>query len=275
MYKVISCLEIEVSSIAGKGRIVTICTIGSMENEALYEELRRVAKNWRGKQDARYTNIVNMYNTMKSMQPAWKIPEPVMSVLDEKVPELVKIVEICQGRNAGSLDRAARRGLTAELVNFSLGTVKNVAYGAYAVGDITLRDVHALGFMLAGESGGAHARSKPNKVQAEAKVEVIDYSSINLVVDKAAHENAGPVAKGWPKGARSVKVVIEDTDGKEVLVAMSSQLHTRIRMPEGSRGKQFVLRAAFLRHLDDDPVYSGEVMFTMPLMIRDIRPGQE
>jgi hypothetical protein len=274
MYRIPAFRGAKVSKHSWKERVMIACVIESTPEEDASEALHTIVKNWHGSMDAQFTNIENMFSVLKSLQSTWKAPKKMMVVLEEKVPELDKIIKKCRGRNAGLVDFDMRRSLIKELVHFSLETVRYVVFGAYAMKEITIHDVHRMGFMLMSESGGARTRSKPNKVQAEAKVLVEDYSNINVVVDKSAHEEAGPATEGWPKGANAVKIVITDTHGKEVLQMMSSRLHTQIRMPEGSRGKQFVLRAAFLRHLDDDPVYSSEVTFTMPLMIRDIRPEE-
>jgi hypothetical protein len=42
-------------------------------------------------------------------------------------------------------------------------------------------------------------------------------------------------------------------------------------MPSGSRGKLFIIRAAFLRHVDDKPRFGPEPTFFMPLTTEDLR----
>jgi hypothetical protein len=41
-------------------------------------------------------------------------------------------------------------------------------------------------------------------------------------------------------------------------------------MPEGSRGKLFIIKAAFLRHIDDSPRFGPEPTFFMPLTTEDL-----
>jgi hypothetical protein len=275
LYHLQTFWEVEASEPSWKERVVIICVLESTPEEDASEALHTVVKNWHGSLDAQFTNIENLYSGLQALQPTWGVPMQLMTVLADKVPLLEKAVMKCRERNAGPVDFDIRRSLTKELVDFSLDTARNIVFGAYGQKEITIHDVHRLGFMLMSESGGAHGRAIPNKVQAEAKVQVMDYSNINLVVDKASHEDAGPVTEGWPEGAKTVKVLISDIHGKEVLQLMSAHLHTQIHLPDWVRGKQLVLRAAFLKHVDDEPVYSNEVTFTMPLMIRDITPEQE
>jgi hypothetical protein len=95
-----------------------------------------------------------------------------------------------------------------------------------------------------------------------------------VVVDAASGENAGQVASGWPENAKFVLIVILAADGKtEVFRTISSHLHNDIRMPEGSRGKLFIAKAAFLRHPDDEPYFGNEPTFSMPLTTEDLAQG--
>jgi hypothetical protein len=41
-------------------------------------------------------------------------------------------------------------------------------------------------------------------------------------------------------------------------------------MPEGSHGKQFIIKAAFLRHVNDEPRFGNEPTFSMPLTTEDL-----
>jgi hypothetical protein len=41
-------------------------------------------------------------------------------------------------------------------------------------------------------------------------------------------------------------------------------------MPEGSHGKQFILKVSFMKHLDDAPRFGSELTFSMPLTTEDL-----
>jgi hypothetical protein len=41
-------------------------------------------------------------------------------------------------------------------------------------------------------------------------------------------------------------------------------------MPEGSHGKQFIAKAAFLKHVDDQPLFGNQQTFSMPLTTEDL-----
>jgi hypothetical protein len=59
-------------------------------------------------------------------------------------------------------------------------------------------------------------------------------------------------------------------DGKtEIYRQLTTRLHNDIHMPGGTRGKQFVARAAFLKHVNDAPRFGNEPMFSMPLTTED------
>jgi hypothetical protein len=65
---------------------------------------------------------------------------------------------------------------------------------------------------------------------------------------------------------RNILIVITSSDGKtEVYRQVTSRLHNDIRMPNGSHGKQFIIKASFLKHVDDEPRFGNEPTFSMPL----------
>jgi hypothetical protein len=70
-------------------------------------------------------------------------------------------------------------------------------------------------------------------------------------------------------------LVIKDTAGNEVIRKMTTHLHNHIIMPDDSRGKQFVARASFMAHVDDEPHFGNQATFTIPLLIDDIRPDNK
>jgi hypothetical protein len=102
-------------------------------------------------------------------------------------------------------------------------------------------------------------------------VKVLNGDFIRVVVDQSSDENAGPVLHGWPTGVKHALIVIVAADGKtEVYRQMTTHLHNDIQMPEGSHGKQFIIKAAFLKHVDDEPKFGNEPTFSMPLTTEDL-----
>jgi hypothetical protein len=55
----------------------------------------------------------------------------------------------------------------------------------------------------------------------------------------------------------------------------TTRLHNDIDMPAGSRGKQFIIKAAFLRHISDKPRFGSEPTFSMPLTTEDLVAGKK
>jgi hypothetical protein len=136
---------------------------------------------------------------------------------------------------------------------------------------MTADDVHLLGFLLPGETGGYHDRTEATDVTAEVKVKVVNEDFIRAVVDQSAGENAAQVVHGWPAGVKNALIVITSADRKtEVYRQVTSRLHNDIRMPDGSHGKQFIIKAAFLKHVDDEPRFGNEPTFSMPLTTEDL-----
>jgi hypothetical protein len=136
---------------------------------------------------------------------------------------------------------------------------------------MTASDVHLLGFMLPGESGGRRERTEETDVVAEVKVKIINEDFIRVVIDQSAGENAAQVAHGWPAGVHNAVIVITASDGvTEVLRVPTTKLHNDIRMPEGSHGKAFIIKASFLKHISDEPRFGNEPTFSMPMTTADL-----
>jgi hypothetical protein len=73
---------------------------------------------------------------------------------------------------------------------------------------------------------------------------------------------------------RKALIVITAADGKtEVHRLTTTRLHNDIHMPEGSHGKQFIIKASFLKHLDDAPRFGSDATFSMPLTTKDLAAG--
>jgi hypothetical protein len=70
---------------------------------------------------------------------------------------------------------------------------------------------------------------------------------------------------------RHALIVITASDGvTEVHRQITTRLHNDIRMPDGSHGKQFIAKASFLRHVDDEPRFGNQPTFSMPLTTEDL-----
>jgi hypothetical protein len=65
-------------------------------------------------------------------------------------------------------------------------------------------------------------------------------------------------------------VIIDAASGREVHRGYTTRLHNQVRMPEGSSDKLFLVRAAFLMHFDDAPVFGPETSFFMPPTLADL-----
>jgi hypothetical protein len=228
-------------------------------------------RRWHGSIDEQFSNIDNLVSVIISHQPAWTMPADLLAQLTNSRDQLQTLINKCRTTSASQADRELRNTLLKSTVGLCLLQVKIWAYGEYAAGVMTADDVHLLGFLLPGETGGHHSRTEATDVTAEVKVKVINEDFIRVVVDQSAGENAGQVRHGWPSGVRNALIVITAVDGTtEVYRQITSRLHNDIRMPAGSHGKQFIIKAAFLKHVDDEPRFGNEPTFSMPLTTQDL-----
>jgi hypothetical protein len=210
-------------------------------------------------------------NLLKSHLQAWSVPNDMYTIVNGHRTELQTLVNRCKTTAGSTADRSERNMLLKSTTGFCLLQVKGFAYTQYGAGIMTSSDVHELGFLLPGETGGHRARSEASNVICEAKVQVINADNIRVVIDQAAVENAARVVHGWPEGVRMAVIVITAADGvTEVCRKLTTRLHNDIKMPKGSHGQQFLLKAAFLKHVDDEPRFGSQPTFSMPLTTEDL-----
>jgi hypothetical protein len=238
----------------------------------LTDALLARARMWHGSVADRFSNINTLVDTLRDRQEVWKMPEAQLTDLINSRNQLDVLIKLCAGSAGSQNSRMERNTLLDVAVWKCVREVKPWAIGLYGKGTMAADDFHELGFLIPGETSGHHSRSEPTKALAEVKVRVVNGDIIDVVVDQSANKDAGPVRHGWPRGVHSVLIVVTEAGGekKEALRHPSTKLHNRIEMPAGSRGKQFVIKAAFLKHPDDIPVFGNEPTFSMPLTTEDL-----
>ncbi|MDR2764438.1 MAG: hypothetical protein LBB90_05345 [Tannerella sp.] len=228
-------------------------------------------RRWHGTIDGQFDNIDNLVNLILANQAKWDPPSTLLQQLSDNRDELAKLIARCRSNFGSSADRTVRNSLLKTTVGLCLTQVKAWVYTQYYAGVMTIDDVHLLGFFLPGETGGYRARQESTDVLAEVKVSIVNMDFIRVVIDQATGENAALVVHGWPPGVRQALIVILTADGKtEVYRQLTTRLHNNIQMPEGSRGKLFIIKAAFLKHVDDKPKFGPEPTFSMPLTTEDL-----
>ncbi|MDR0422059.1 MAG: hypothetical protein LBH72_03495 [Proteiniphilum sp.] len=229
------------------------------------------ARRWHGNISEQFAAIDNLTSIIQANQPAWTIPAEMLSDLVDRRDRLQTLVNKCRTPYASHADREQRNALLKSTVGLCVMRVKIWAYAEFDADVLTAEDVHNLGFLLPGEAGGTHLRGEATDVKTEVKVTVINEDFIRVVIDQSAGENAAPIRHGWPQGIRQALIVITAADGRtEVVRQFTPRLHTDIEMPAGSHGKQFIIKAAFLRHIDDAPRFGNEPTFSMPLTTEDL-----
>jgi hypothetical protein len=194
----------------------------------------------------------------------------MLSQLADSHSQLEELISKCSSLAGSTADRMLRDSLLRPTVRFCRIQVKAWAHGQYSAGILTAEDVHVLGFLLPGEIGGHRGRREPTRELAEVKVRVLGTDFIRVVVDHSVGENAARMAHGWPPGVRNALIVIIAVDGTEVYRRVTTRLHNSICMPAGSHGKTFIVKAAFLKHVDDVPHFRTEQTFTLPLTTEDL-----
>jgi hypothetical protein len=243
-----------------------------MENSVnITESILANIRRWHGSIDDQFGCIDNVVNVINPQKPRWPVPPELLEQLNLNRGRLQELINKCRTPQGSGADREARNSLLKSTVGLCLLQVRIWAYGEYTAGVMTADDVHLLGFLLPGETGGHRGRTEATDVVAEVKVKVVNEDFIRVVVDQSAGEDAGLVRHGWPHGVKNALIVIIADDGKtEVHREFTTRLHNDIRMPAGSHGKQFIIKAAFLKHINDEPRFGNEPTFSMPLTTEDL-----
>jgi hypothetical protein len=228
-------------------------------------------RRWHGSIDDQFSNIDNLVNVITAHQTVWIIPPDLLMQLTNNRDQLQLLINKCRSTAGSPADRELRNALLKSTVGLCLLQIRVWAYGEYTANVMTADDVHLLGFLLPGETGGHRDRSEATDITPEVKVKIINEDFIRVVIDQSAGENAGQVAHGWPHGVKTALIVITAADGKtEVHRQFTTRLHNDIRMPDGSHGKQFIIKASFLKHINDEPRFGSEPTFSMPLTTEDL-----
>jgi hypothetical protein len=241
-------------------------TYGNLTDGILYS-----VRRWHGGIDEQFAAINNLLDIVNEHQPTWAMPVDLYMQLIDNQNNLNVLIARCRTNLASRADREQRNTLLKSTVGLCLMQVRIWAYGRYSEGVMTADDVHLIGFLLPGETGGHHDRTETTDVKAEVKVTVLNEDVINAVIDQSAGENAAQVEHGWPPGIRLAMIVITAADGEtEIFRIITTRLHNKIHMPEGSHGKQFIIKASFLKHVNDEPLFGNEPTFSMPLTTEDL-----
>jgi hypothetical protein len=266
----------DIVSILVAGGPVSLAFAGGIRYSNIPAELLALARRWHGSIDERFGNIDNLVTLIQGHS-AWGTP-PQFSLVVTNRTQLATLIPKCRSGAGRANDRARRNTLLGTTVELCLTQIKLWAYTQYNSNIMTIDDLHSFGFLLPGESGGHHSRSAATDVVAEVKVTVLSADVIRAVIDQASDDNAALTAHGWPDGVRMALIVILTADGTtEVCRRQTTRLYNEIEMPEGSHGRQFVIKAAFLRHVDDTPKFGPQPTFTMPYSTEDIagQPAKE
>jgi hypothetical protein len=241
------------------------------DNRPITEGVASLMRKWRGALGDKFSNISNLVALVKSRQDVWNMPVDLYTQLCGNHERLQALIPKCRSISGSKADRALRDTLLKDTVDLCCIQVKMWAYGEYTAGIMNADDVHLLGFRLPGEIGRHHSRTEATNVEPEISVRVLNEDFIRTVVSNTAGKNSAQAGSGWPQGVKFVQIVITADDGTtEVMRINTSRMYNTLRMPEGSHGKQFLIKAAFLRHVDDEPRFGNEPMFSMPFTMEDI-----
>lgn len=201
------------------------------------------------------------------------MPEALRDELAANHGQLQILINHCRTINASADDRNRRNTLLHATVKLCKIQVNAWAQGLFAAGVMTAADLYLLGFVPPGNWGGFRARKAPTDAIAGVKVKVINEDFVRMVIDYATGEgeDAARSAHGWPAGVKFALIVITSADGhSEIARRITTRIHNDIRMPEGSHGKLFIVKAAFLHHPGDEPRFGSAATFSMPLTTADL-----
>jgi hypothetical protein len=254
----------------GEG-VLLVFALGTLTRSDIPEEVLSNIRQWHGSIDKKFDNINNLTEMLTAHRTDWNVSQSLLKQLTDSRNELATLIVKCRSNTGSPADRMLRNSLLRSTVGLCLTLIKSWAHTQCYSGVITANDVHLLGFFLPGDNSGRRSRLQATNVLVDVKVSVVNMNHIRVIIDQAGTKNAALTRHGWPHGIRQALIVILAADGvTEVHRQLTTRLHTHIEMPPGSHGKQFILKAAFLRHVDDRPVFGPEPTFSMPLTTEDL-----
>jgi hypothetical protein len=195
----------------------------------------------------------------------------MIDYLTDKHAQLDALMKKCASIDGSTADRRHRNALLKSVVGYCLSRVKFFVLGLYSEEVITREDVHDLGFLVPGETSGFRRRKDPTTEIPQVKVKIVNEDAITVIVDQSVDEDAAKVVRGWPRSVKFALIVIFAIDGvTEIIKTMTTKIYNNVRLPEGSHGKQFLIKVAFLVHVDDEPLFGTEQIFSMPSTTQDL-----
>jgi hypothetical protein len=198
------------------------------------------------------------------------MPDEMLNTLIFNRDQLQELISACRSPEATARKRTDRNSLLRTTVFICRFNVKIWAYGRFEEGVMNADDVHSLGFLLPGENGGRHPRKKPTGATPHIVAQALSPEKVRIVLYTLREKDEAMATHGWPEGVRQALLVIKTADGKEeVFRGITGRRHTNIEIP-GRHGQQFLVAAAYLRHLDDTPVFGHDQTFSLPYMTSDI-----
>jgi hypothetical protein len=253
------------------GLCVMIFTLATTSNRnEILDELLSDARKWHGSINEQFERVDNLLRVV-ALHKSWPVPAELMAELIANRDRLQELILKCRSSAGAPVDRQERNSLLKLTVGLCLLQARSWAYEMYSLGTITADDVHVMGFLLPTEHGGHHDRVEPTAAKPVVKVAVIGADRIRVQLDKSAGENAALVKRGWPPVVKFAEISILADDGKtEIYRHTTTRLRNDIYLPDGSRGKQFLIKAAFLAHVDDRPDFEDGPTFSMPLKTEDL-----
>jgi hypothetical protein len=252
------------------GRAIMLAAI-AIDYGDITPELLSQIRGWHGSILEQMNCIRALLHGLVARQSTVSVPNDYITLLDTNLKKIEKLVAKSGEGDITAKERRSRNTALKTTVAFSLHTIRVWVFGQYADGNLTIDDVHDLGFLLPGEMSGHHSKTDPTDIIADVKPLIITADMFRAIIDQAAFKNAGPVVHGWPHGVRTAALQILADDGvTEIKRLMTTRLHTDIEMPADCHGKQYVVKAAFLKHVDDTPRWSAGASFTMPKDTADL-----
>lgn len=252
-------------SVTGRGMILSLAASAiPAATDSSGEHALTGALRWHGCIEEQIAAIDNLLHIIRSHQPVWVMPGNLLAQIAENRDRLLELVNKCRSAATSQVDCEQRDLLLKSTVGLCLLQARIWAYGEFASGVLTVENVHRLGFLLPDETVG-HLTPPSSSATAEVKVKIINEDSVRVVIDRSADENSGQITHGWPPGVRNALIVITVAGRKRELYRQyTTHQHNDIRMPKRSRGKRLSVRAALLRHVDDEPRFGNAFVFTMP-----------
>jgi hypothetical protein len=235
----------------------------------------RLNKGWHKSITEKMHCLTNLDNKLTLDGEYWGMDPAVLTQNHALYVQIEPYYTLYLSGDARNSELVIFRRLLGEDVEYALDVVKPDAIGRCGVGAMDISDLNSLGFLMPNQGKGRHERSGENEIVPETNAKVTAIDTVMVTVDNALDKHGNRTKGSKPKGVKQILIVLQDEKGVEIFNKMFTKTQVYIDIDQKYRGEIILVRAAFLKHVDDTPHFGEPVAVSMPKDIADILQAQE